>query len=1103
MPVFIEPCLRSRQADAAGRKGTMAKEICISSTPHETRLAILEDDQLAEIYYERENEYTLAGSIYNGRVTRVLPGMQSAFVDVGLERDAFLYVTDFLELEDPEETDELEKAAASGSNLPPREVRHGDAAESRGGGRPAQKSDQRPQEARPAQERPAAPGKPFPEKPVKGRILIESDPEPGEAVVPEPAFASEAAGDGQEDSGAPGAKRWRGRRRRRGGRGGQGSPDGGQPQGSSAPDESFVEESTEAEPQFAIEIQAAGIPADRSSSQRSESAEPAPRLERAPAASSTPFVMPGESLSKYGGAPVEGATEEDVAQAAVPARPASTFKPATMIQSPIEWDGSGLLPGESLSKHRSRPSEPEAEEQAKPLSEAVVDPQSASDDAPVAGSSAPDAVEEQEFFEETTVAEPEELAAGESNESGYETIEEELLPEPSEGDLFDEEMVEEELTPETAEAAPEPTPVEPAPQIAAAASTDDYAVEPVIDQPSAEDPVASPMTRQDEVLPEGAHDEPSHPEPLPAEAAEPEADAAASHNVDPKPPAGFRLFGLGKKKVEEAAKPEAKPAAAATASSYAPGSGLIVEETIEEEEFDAPRHSHVAKGGDHDLDDFEEETLPTQIRSGDLGEMFQEAHLDHKIQLNFDDKNGDEDDLDEEEEPSADGQPSAGTAGQQRRDRTARGRRGRGAPAAPPTQGNRGRGPSRRSMQMSDLPIISDLLKPGQEILVQIAKEPIAKKGARITSHIALPGRFLVFMPTVNHIGVSRKIASDEERQRLKRILVHERGEASGGIIVRTAAEGASEEELRNDLRFLLNHWADIKKRSDESSSPALIHHDVGLIDRILRDQVSSNFSSIWVDTEADYERIVRLLNRFSPSLVRRVKLYTKETPLFEHFGIQDEIAKALRSKVWLKSGGSIVINQTEALVAIDINTGKYVGKSARLEDTIVKTNLDAVPEIVRQIRLRDLGGIIVIDFIDMDDRKNRYKVMAALEEALKSDRAPTKVLQFNDFGLVAITRKRVKQSLERTLSVPCPTCQATGMVKSPTTVCNEIYTELRKMKKHFEGADVLLRVNPETVKVLKANNGSWLVEFEELVGKNILVKSDATLHPEQFDIQG
>ncbi|MGH9604318.1 MAG: Rne/Rng family ribonuclease, partial [Terracidiphilus sp.] len=517
-------------------------------------------------------------------------------------------------------------------------------------------------------------------------------------------------------------------------------------------------------------------------------------------------------------------------------------------------------------------------------------------------------------------------------------------------------------------------------------------------------------------------------------------------------------------------------------------------------ELEAPPRPRHQKSKEPELDDYEEQTLATQIRSGALGEMLEDAQLDNRLQSNFDEKNGDEEDAlagagDEEEEPAPEGRLAPS---QPRPERSLRGRRTRSAQAP----GNR-RGPSRRSMQTSSLPIISDLLKSGQEILVQIAKEPIAKKGARITSHIALPGRFLVFMPTVTHVGVSRKIASDEERHRLKRILLHERGEAQGGLIVRTAAEGATEEELRADLRFLINLWNEIKQRSEASKSPALIYHDLSLIERILRDQVSANFSNIWVDSEADYERIVRFLNRFSPTLVRRVKLYTKETPLFEHFGIQDEISKALRSKVWLKSGGSIVINQTEALVAIDINTGKYVGKSARLEDTIVKTNLDAVPEIVRQIRLRDLGGIIVIDFIDMDERKNRYKVLAALEEALKADRAPTKVLQFNDFGLVAITRKRVKQSLERTLSVPCPTCQATGMVKSPITVCNEIYIEMRKMRKHFEGADVMLRVHPETVKTLKGNNARWLVEFEELTGKNLLVKSDPALHPEQFDIQG
>jgi ribonuclease G len=985
----------------------MAKEICISSTPHETRLAILEDDQLAEIYYERENEYTLAGSIYNGRVTRVLPGMQSAFVDVGLERDAFLYVTDFMELEDAEETDELEKAAVSGANQPPREVRSG-----RNGQKPDQKPEQK-QESR--QERPDA---------EKRRLTVEALPDADAAWLPASGSLSfsEQADGSEQDSGEPGAKRWRGRRRRRGGRGAAGSQESQTETGESTA--SSAEQSAETEQEVAPQIHAgAGISTDRSSSQRREVAEPASRFDRAPASSSTPFVMPGESLAKHGGAPADDAPKVELTPAS--ARPQSSFKPATLIDTPIQWGGSGLLPGESLSRHRKN----------EHAVEVPVEPHSIVADAPEADI-APYAIEEQEFVEETTEAEPVLLVSDATLEPIQTISEEELVSKWTKASLAEANITEEDEYEETSETA-----------IA---------------------PVQSVT-----------------------EAAEPEPDASAFHNIDSFPPTKFRLFGLGKKKTEEKA---AKPV-----STYAPGSGLIEEEVIDEEEFVAPRHQRHAKAVAHDTDDFEEETLPNQLRTGDLGEMLQEAHLDHRIQLNFD-GNTDED----EDEPTAEGQPAAEGSGQQRRDRTARGgRRGRGAPAAPASQGGKGRGMSRRSMQTSDLPIISDLLKSGQEILVQIAKEPIAKKGARITSHIALPGRFLVFMPTVSHIGVSRKIESDTERQRLKRILTHERGEASGGFIVRTAAENASEEDLRADLRFLLHLWAEIKQRSDDSKSPALIYHDLSLIERILRDQVSSNFSSIWVDSQENYERIVRFLNRFSPTLVRRVKLYTKETPLFEHFGIQDEIAKALCSKVWLKSGGSIVINQTEALVAIDINTGKYVGKSARLEDTIVKTNLDAVPEIVRQIRLRDLGGIIVIDFIDMDDRKNRYKVMAALEEALKSDRAPTKVLQFNDFGLVAITRKRVKQSLERTLSVPCPTCQATGMVKSPTTVCNEIYTELRKMKKHFENPDVLLRVNTETVKVLKSNNASWLTEYEELIGKNILIKSDATLHPEQFDIQG
>jgi len=426
-------------------------------------------------------------------------------------------------------------------------------------------------------------------------------------------------------------------------------------------------------------------------------------------------------------------------------------------------------------------------------------------------------------------------------------------------------------------------------------------------------------------------------------------------------------------------------------------------------------------------------------------------------------------------------------------------------PAFDPRRGQRGRrgggGRRFRRNEPQNVPLITELLKEGQEILVQIAKEPIGKKGARITSHIALPGRFLVYMPTVNHTGVSRKISSEEERQRLKRIIISERENGHGGFIVRTAAQGASEEELRADIRFLKNLWSEIKTRAENNKGPTLIYHDLNVVERVLRDQVTSDFTAIWVDTEQEYERVLRFANRFQPALVRRVKLYSKEIPLFEQFGLNDEINKALKSKVWLKSGGYIVINQTEALVAIDVNTGKYVGKTARLEDTIVKTNVDAIKEIVRQIRLRDLGGIIIIDFIDMDERRNRQKVMQALEEALRSDRAPSKVLQFNDFGLVAITRKRVKQSLERTIGSPCPYCESTGYVKSVTTVCNDIYVEMRKMSKHLDHADVMLRVNPEVAKALKGNNGKALTEMEELTKRTVIVKSDPALHQEQFDI--
>jgi ribonuclease G len=397
--------------------------------------------------------------------------------------------------------------------------------------------------------------------------------------------------------------------------------------------------------------------------------------------------------------------------------------------------------------------------------------------------------------------------------------------------------------------------------------------------------------------------------------------------------------------------------------------------------------------------------------------------------------------------------------------------------------------------------LIADLLREGQEILVQVSKEPLGKKGARITSHIALPGRYLVYMPTVDHIGVSRKIASDEERQRLKRVINENRTGLPGGFIVRTAAEGRAETEFVNDIRFLGNLWSDIRAKSEKKSGPALIHSDLTLVQRMLRDQLTEEFKAIRIDNEQEFATILDFVNKFQPALVNRVRLHVKDTPIFEEFGLNAEIDKALKSKVWLKSGGYIVINQTEALVAIDINTGKYVGKSNRLEDTITRTNVDAVHEIVRQIRLRNLGGIIVVDFIDMEERKNRQKVMAALEEELRSDRVPSKILQFNDFGLVAITRKRTQASLERTICTPCDHCSGSGWVKSPETICYEIQSELRKMSSLLEGKEITVRVNPQVAKVLKSGEFVSLIDMEEMLKKNIVVKSDPLLHEEHFDI--
>ena len=866
----------------------MTKELFVSSTPHETKVGMVEDDQLAEIYLERENEYTLAGSIYKGRVTRVLPGMQSAFVDIGLERDAFLYVSDFMEL--GEDQDDLEEVPtnrpvhAQTYQAPPRTEAEAEAPVGNGGS----------------------------EQPAKANINETHASGQGESGLPQ--------AEPPENRSAENRGGWRGRRRRRG-RGRDRFPDSKYARAGSE---------TPREPQ---------------------------RTDFGPPPGYQPIILPGESISKY----------QRLAQN--PVAPASERAPEAQ-ETPLGQ----MFPEDEPLFAKGRTDENFSDQEQ---------PEPAEAHETSFNSESPEWDRKQKRLHEMNVAA---VFGGEERENPRNEEGNTVEGAGSAGTLEEEEIEEEE-----ADLAHYVEELE-----------EDAAFEEMEEETHAADEYGE---HAQEIAASGdpaAEEVPFSSEPVSAEAAE----VAEVEGVD-----------------EEA------------------------EEEAELEEAQAEAEAVVE------------------------AEALANGSADARVEVRA---------------------PAATAPYTQRAPRPGYDRHG--------PRGRRG-GRRFRRREPQNVPLITDLLKEGQEILVQIAKEPIGKKGARITSHIALPGRFLVYMPTVNHTGVSRKISSEEERLRLKRIINSERENGHGGFIVRTAAQGAAEEDLRADIRFLKGLWSEIRTRAENSKPPALIYHDLSVVERVLRDQVTSDFSAIWVDTEQEYERILRFANRFQPPLVKRVKLYTKETPLFEQFGLNEEINKALKSKVWLKSGGYIVINQTEALVAIDVNTGKYVGKTARLEDTIVKTNVDAIKEIVRQIRLRDLGGIIVIDFIDMDERRNRQKVMQALEEALRADRAPSKVLQFNDFGLVAITRKRVKQSLERTIGTPCPYCQSTGFVKSVTTVCNEIYLEMRKIAKHLEHPDVMLRVNPEVAKALKANNGRALSEMEELTKKTVIVKSDPALHQEQFDI--
>jgi ribonuclease G len=422
-----------------------------------------------------------------------------------------------------------------------------------------------------------------------------------------------------------------------------------------------------------------------------------------------------------------------------------------------------------------------------------------------------------------------------------------------------------------------------------------------------------------------------------------------------------------------------------------------------------------------------------------------------------------------------------------------------GASGAGP--GSRGR----RDRERGPEPKIEELLKEGQEIVVQVAKEPIGTKGARLTSHATMPGRFLVFMPTVDHVGVSRKIESRDERSRLRGIVreFREQHGFTGGVIIRTAAASRPKEDIVADLSYFHKVWTEIRQKAESSRAPAVVYREQSLVAKLLRDLLTEEYSAIRIDNELEYRRVYELIERIMPSLAAKVKLYNKEYPIFEEYGVQAEIDRALRSKVWLKSGGSIVINQTEALVAIDVNTGRYVGKktAGRLEDTILKTNLEAVREIVRQIRLRDLGGIIVLDFIDMEEKKNRQKVFQAVEQELRKDRSPSKALQVSDFGLVIITRKRVKQSLERVLTEPCPYCAGSAVIKSRSTICYEILSEVKKISADLDGQTLVLRVNPDIARALRDEERAVFKELKQSIGREIAVKPDVQLHHEQFDL--
>ncbi len=394
---------------------------------------------------------------------------------------------------------------------------------------------------------------------------------------------------------------------------------------------------------------------------------------------------------------------------------------------------------------------------------------------------------------------------------------------------------------------------------------------------------------------------------------------------------------------------------------------------------------------------------------------------------------------------------------------------------------------------------IEDFITEGQELLVQVAKSPLGTKGARITSHVSLPGRFLVLMPTSDHIGISRRIEDETERQRLKDIVMALR-QNQLGYIVRTAAEGIQSEKLASEMVFLINLWSNIQTKYKNAPTPALIHQELSVALRAVRDLLIQDAEKLTIDSRSGYESILAFLDTFMPSLKSSIELYDAMEPIFEAYNLEGDISRAIKRKVWLKSGGYIVMEHTEALVAIDVNTGRYVGRH-NLEETITKTNLDAVKEIAYQIRLRDIGGIIVIDFIDMQKRSNQEKVFNALTEALKKDRSKTHVLPMSEMGLIQMTRKRVRRPLTQIMCEPCYYCEGESYQLSRQTICYNLYREVLRETQDMVGKRLTLRVHPEIAERLYGEENHVISRLEEVSGKQIVIYPKAELHMEEFDI--